>query len=101
MRYVAQGTLAFGFEFAHARILLVEDDAINREVVLEALCHSGLVIETAVNGQEGPGPRQPARLGLLLVDIDADDGWPAHHHAIRATAEMSVSFHHLALTASN
>ncbi|MCR6554033.1 ATP-binding protein, partial [Aeromonas sp. CPF2-S1] len=59
---------AFSFP-RHARVLLVEDNAINREVVLELLCHSGLVIETAVNGQEALARVSQHPFDLILMDI--------------------------------
>ena len=72
--------------FPHrARVLLVEDNAINREVVLELLCHSGLVIETAVNGQEALERVRQHPYDLILMDIQMPlmDGYSATR-AIRA-----------------
>ncbi|MFR9704529.1 PAS domain S-box protein [Aeromonas sanarellii] len=69
----------------HARVLLVEDNAINREVVLELLCNSGLVIETAVNGQEALERVRQHSFDLILMDIQMPlmDGYSATR-AIRA-----------------
>ncbi|MDU1141886.1 PAS domain S-box protein [Aeromonas rivipollensis] len=72
--------------FPHrARVLLVEDNAINREVVLELLCNSGLVIETAVNGQEALERVRQHPYDLILMDIQMPlmDGYSATR-AIRA-----------------
>lgn len=72
--------------FPHpARVLLVEDNAINREVVLELLCNSGLVIETAVNGQEALALVRQHPYDLILMDIQMPvmDGYSATR-AIRA-----------------
>ncbi|MEH8184984.1 PAS domain S-box protein [Aeromonas allosaccharophila] len=69
----------------HARVLLVEDNAINREVVLELLNNSGLVIETAVNGQEALERVSQHPFDLILMDIQMPlmDGYSATR-AIRA-----------------
>ncbi|MBQ4672342.1 PAS domain S-box protein [Aeromonas dhakensis] len=69
----------------HARVLLVEDNAINREVVLELLGNSGLVIETAVNGQEALARVSQHPFDLILMDIQMPlmDGYSATR-AIRA-----------------
>ncbi len=69
----------------HARVLLVEDNAINREVVLELLNNSGLVIETAVNGQEALERVSQHAFDLILMDIQMPlmDGYSATR-AIRA-----------------
>ena len=72
--------------FPHpARVLLVEDNAINREVVLELLCNCGLVIETAVNGQEALDSVRQHPFDLILMDIQMPvmDGYSATR-AIRA-----------------
>lgn len=63
----------------HARVLLVEDNAINREVVLELLNNSGLVIETAVNGQEALERVSQHPFDLILMDIQMPlmDGYTA------------------------
>ncbi|MCX7130615.1 PAS domain S-box protein [Aeromonas sp.] len=63
----------------HARVLLVEDNAINREVVLELLNNSGLVIETAVNGQEALERVSQHAFDLILMDIQMPlmDGYTA------------------------
>ena len=67
------------------RILLVEDDAVNREVATEMLARSGLVIETANNGKEGVSKVISAPWDLVLMDINMPemDGLSATR-AIRA-----------------
>lgn len=82
LEQTVQQTLYFA---NHARVLLVEDNAINREVVLELLNNSGLVIETAVNGQEALERVSQHPFDLILMDIQMPlmDGYSATR-AIRA-----------------
>ena len=82
LEQTVQQTLYFA---NHARVLLVEDNAINREVVLELLNNNGLVIETAVNGQEALERVSQHPFDLILMDIQMPlmDGYSATR-AIRA-----------------
>ena len=52
-----------------AKVLLVEDDEVNREVVSEVLQRFGLQVEAAVNGQEACDKVDAARFDLVLMDI--------------------------------
>jgi CheY-like chemotaxis protein len=52
---------SFASSATNARVLLVEDNAINREVALELLHGSGLVIETRRRWSEALENGQPAR----------------------------------------
>jgi PAS domain S-box-containing protein len=54
---------------AGARLLLVEDDAINRVVALELLADTGLVIDTAENGAEALAKMRAGRYDLVLMDV--------------------------------
>ncbi|MBM4202169.1 MAG: response regulator, partial [Gammaproteobacteria bacterium] len=56
-------------QHAGARILLVEDDPINREVVLELLAETGLVVETAGDGHAALGHCQATAYALILMDV--------------------------------
>ncbi len=52
-----------------ARILLVEDNAINREVALEMLSGVGLAVDTAENGREAVAMVRPGAYELVLMDV--------------------------------
>jgi signal transduction histidine kinase/CheY-like chemotaxis protein/HPt (histidine-containing phosphotransfer) domain-containing protein len=54
---------------AGARLLLAEDNAINREVALELLHGVGLAVDTADDGVEAVGKASLHRYDLILMDI--------------------------------
>ncbi|AWI78991.1 histidine kinase [Parazoarcus communis] len=54
---------------AGARLLLVEDNEINREVALELLHGVGLVVDTAENGLDALCKARATRFDLVLMDI--------------------------------
>jgi PAS domain S-box-containing protein len=62
-----------------ARILLVEDNAINREVALELLTEEGIAVETAVNGREALDilGRQAFDAVLMDCQMPVMDGFAA------------------------
>ncbi|MDP2881687.1 MAG: response regulator [Azonexus sp.] len=51
------------------RILLVDDEPINREIILGLLDGSGLVIDQAKNGAEAVELAKTREYGLILMDI--------------------------------
>ena len=55
--------------FAGSDVLLVEDEPINREVVLELLRETGLVIHTAVDGMEALRLAAERQFDLVLMDV--------------------------------
>lgn len=55
--------------YAGARILLVEDNAINLEVALEILKGTGLALDTAKNGREAVAMVRTTAYELILMDV--------------------------------
>ncbi|GGY22297.1 hybrid sensor histidine kinase/response regulator [Paludibacterium paludis] len=55
--------------FPGLRILLVEDNNINREVIIELLRDTGLTIDTAGDGQQAIAMAERYRYDLILMDI--------------------------------
>lgn len=68
-----------------ARVLLAEDNAINREVALELLHGAGLIVDSAADGQEAVRLARAAHYDLVLMDMQMPnmDG-PAATREIRA-----------------
>jgi hypothetical protein len=56
-------------DYRGARLLLVEDDEINRIVVDSLLDDSGLALDMAVNGREAVAMTRVARYDLILMDV--------------------------------
>ena len=56
-------------EHAGARLLLVEDNPINREVALELLHGVGLTVDSAVDGREALEKVQTQHYALILMDM--------------------------------
>ena len=52
-----------------ARILLAEDNAINREVALELLHGAGLSVDTAIDGAEAVDKARAVAYDLILMDV--------------------------------
>jgi two-component system cell cycle response regulator DivK len=81
------------------KILLVEDNDMNRDMLSRRLTRTGYEVVVAVNGQEGVDLAKSARPDLILMDLSLPiiDGWEATRRikADPATAEIPV----IALTA--
>ncbi|NVM23127.1 MAG: response regulator [Desulfobacterales bacterium] len=62
-----------------ARILLVEDNAINRDLAFEILANAGLIVETANNGKEAVEAVDRATYDCVLMDLQMPemDGFEA------------------------
>ncbi len=52
-----------------AKVLLVEDNEVNRQVAMELLSLAGMRVETAINGLEGVAAVQRSDYDLVLMDI--------------------------------
>ena len=66
-------------DLSGARILLVEDNSINREVAQEILAKAGIVVETAVNGREAVMAVRLSSFDAVLMDVQMPemDGYEA------------------------
>ena len=82
-----------------ARILLVEDNEMNRDMLSRRLARKGHDVSVAVDGREGVAKARAERPELILMDISLPDldGWDATRElrADAATAAIPV----IALTA--
>ena len=65
--------------FAGRRVLLVEDNDVNRELATEMLLGTGLSVDTAVNGAEAVALVRKTRYDLILMDCQMPvmDGYEA------------------------
>jgi PAS domain S-box-containing protein len=69
-RWTAEASVAALRErFTGARVLLVEDNAINREVAVDLLQETGLVVDTAENGRIAVDKVRTGQYDLVLMDM--------------------------------
>jgi two-component system sensor histidine kinase/response regulator len=61
--------IALRTQFSGTRILLIEDNAINREVAIELLTGTGLAVDAAENGREALAMVRNTDYALLLMDV--------------------------------
>ncbi len=82
-----------------AKILLVEDNELNRDMLSRRLARKGYHVVVAVDGEQGISMTAAERPDLVLMDMSLPvvDGWEATRR-IRATEEIA-SIPVLALTA--
>lgn len=73
-----QSYQAFGRTEEHmARILLVEDNELNRDMLMRRLQKRGYHMDSAANGKEGLQKADASRPDLILLDLSLPemDGW--------------------------
>jgi PAS domain S-box-containing protein len=89
-----------GFEIPPLRILMVDDTAVNRELVRLMLTPLGFIVEEASGGAEGVKAAMTRPFDLILMDVRMPgvDGHEATR-VIRATSEINRGIPILALTA--
>lgn len=71
-----------------AKILLVEDNEMNRDMLSRRLIKKGYDVVMAVNGQEGVDMASSEKPDLILLDMSLPvmDGWTAAGH-LKANSE--------------
>jgi two-component system, cell cycle response regulator DivK len=81
------------------RILLVEDNEMNRDMLLRRLTRNGYEVVVAVDGQQGVDMATSARPDLILMDMSLPviDGWEATRRI--KTEEATKKIPVIALTA--
>lgn len=69
-------------QWAGLKILLVEDNEMNRDMLSRRLLRKGFQIVMAVDGQEGVAMAQAEHPALILMDMSLPvmDGWTATAH---------------------
>jgi CheY-like chemotaxis protein len=74
-----------------AKILLVEDNEMNRDMLSRRLERRGFQVAMAVNGEEGIAMAQRERPDLILMDMSLPvvDGWEATRR-LKADAETAA-----------
>lgn len=76
------------------KILLVEDNEMNRDMLLRRLQRKGFEVETAVDGAEGIEKATSGKPALVLMDMNLPviDGWEATRRlkADPATAAIPI-----------
>jgi CheY-like chemotaxis protein len=74
-----------------AKILLVEDNEMNRDMLSRRLARKGYEVAIAVDGREGVEKAKAGAYDLVLMDMSLPeiDGWEATRQ-LRAAAETSA-----------
>jgi CheY-like chemotaxis protein len=82
-----------------AKILLIEDNEMNRDMLSRRLARKGFEVAIAVDGRQGVEMAQAASYDLILMDMSLPeiDGWDATRQLRAAPATKTVPI--IALTA--
>jgi len=82
-----------------ARILLVEDNEMNRDMLSRRLARKGYEVEMAVDGRQGVDMARGGSYDLILMDMSLPeiDGWEATRQLRASTETATVPI--IALTA--
>jgi len=81
-----------GVETAMARILMVEDNEMNRDALSRRLERRGYEVVLAVDGKQGLTLAQSAQPDLILMDLSLPeiDGWEATRYLKAASATAQI-----------
>ena len=90
---------------AGKRVLLVEDNRLNREIAADILSEAGMLVESASNGKEGfqkLSLSHPGYFDVVLMDIQMPvmDGCEATKTIRRLRSKMLAEIPIIAMTAS-
>lgn len=83
------------FDFANKRVLLAEDNEMNREIALEILSYSGITVDTAENGQiavdkylaSPPHTFDAILMDIIMPEMDGDEATRAIRTSGRSDAK--------------
>ena len=75
-----------------AKILIVEDNEMNRDMLSRRLARRGYTIVTAVDGEQGLVAAEAERPDLILMDMSLPvmDGWEATRRLKAETATQAI-----------
>ena len=81
------------------KILLIEDNELNRDMLSRRLQKRGYVVVTAIDGESGVAAAESEAPGLILMDVSLPgiDGWEATRRPKAAPATRRIPI--VALTA--
>ena len=103
-RYASKG-VASDFDFTGRKILVVEDNEMNREIACDILADCGIKVFTAENGQEAVDMLKkstPGQYDLVLMDVQMPvmDGYTATREIRKLSEKFQSSIPIVAMTAN-